>query len=134
MVLILKILLALPIMAMMTVTESQIILNQAKGLSGYAGHYLQLDYWENNNNYVEARNFYGSVSHWLSDDPEFNGRAFLGYLSVGDYDRAAIFIDSLQNLPGKQTLPDLPEYESPELRAWVFATSRFCATFLRCLG
>ncbi|MCH9844773.1 MAG: hypothetical protein K0U39_04620 [Alphaproteobacteria bacterium] len=101
------------------VNRSDIILNEAKGLSGYAGHYLQLDYWENNNNYLQARQFYGPVSHWLSDDPEFNGRAFLGYLSVGDYDRATIFIDSLQNLPATRTLPDLPEYESEELRAWV---------------
>ncbi len=101
------------------VNTTDIILNEAKGLSGYAGHYLQLDYWENNNNYLQARQFYGSVSHWLSDDPQFNGRAFLGYLSVGDYDRATVFIDSLQNLSPKQTLPDLPEYESEELRAWI---------------
>ena len=101
------------------VSKNDIILNEAKGLTGYAGHYLQLDYWEANNNYLQARQFYGSVSHWLSDDPEFNGRAFLGYLSVGDYDRATIFIDSLQNLPPKQILPDLPEYESEELRAWI---------------
>ncbi|MCH9852788.1 MAG: tetratricopeptide repeat protein [Alphaproteobacteria bacterium] len=96
--------------------ESEIILNPATGLSGYAGHYLQLEYWENNNNYLQARQFYGPVSHWLSDDADFNGRAFLGYLSVGDYDRATIFIDSLQNLPPRQTLPD---YELKELKAWL---------------
>ncbi len=94
----------------------------AEGLKGYAGHYLQLEYWERRKDYLQARQYYGSVSNWLDGDAEFRGRAFLGYLSVGDYERASVFFDTLENITADS---GAPHYDDAQLRAWLGQNSSF---------
>ena len=60
------------------------------------GNYLLMEYFETQNRHQQTRQYYGAVSRWL-DDQDFQGQAFLGYLRVGDYDRAAAFLGRIKN-------------------------------------
>ena len=62
----------------------------------HIGNYLLMEYFEKQNRHEQTRQYYGAVSRWL-DDQDFQGQAFLGYLRVGDYDRAAAFLGRIKN-------------------------------------
>ena len=88
----------------------------AENISGNIGNYLQMSYLEGQNNYLEARQYYGSLSQWLDGDADFRGRAFLGYLYVGDYERAAVFFDTLENVTADNAGP---RYPNTGVRSWL---------------
>ncbi len=71
------------------------------GRNSDISNYVVLEYWEQQKKYHEAGKFYGTISQWLSEDKSFQGRAFLGYLRIGDYQKAAAFLGILENITTK---------------------------------